>query len=193
MSNKNGFHAPVTNNTILTDITPDEIAAVWAERAHILAEPPPIETTGHTLDLLVFTLNDERFGIEINYVREVHADLQITAVPRTPSFVIGIFSGRGQLASVVDLSPFLGLPPATYNDNSQTILVHDPETGMELSILADNVLDVITIFKDELEPALNARSNAHAKYTQGIAKGMTIVLDLPQLLNDPALLVNEDL
>lgn len=175
------------------DIDPAHIAEIWAQRAYALAEPPVTETDGETIELLVFLLGGERYGVEVKYVREIYPLQHITTVPRTPDFVIGVFSARGQLISVIDFRAFVGLPTIGINDDSKIMVMNDPNSAMELGILADNVEDVTTIIKDDIEPALVNQLGQRARFIQGVAPGMLIVLNTHILLNDPDLLVQEEL
>lgn len=175
------------------EVNPAYLAEVWAKRAYTLAEPPVSEDSVETLDLLVFLLNGERYGVEVQYVREIYPLQQITPVPRTPDFVIGVYSARGQLISVINFRAFVGLTAVGINDDSKIIVMHDPTGTMEIGFLADNVEDVTTIVKDEIEPALVTQLGQRARFIQGVAPGMLIVLNMQILLNDPALLVQEEL
>ncbi len=183
-------------------LSPDELAQIWAERAHVLAEEPPSTATGQTMDLLVFWLSDERHGIEVTNVREIHPLEQLTPVPRTPDFVAGVFSARGRILSVLDLRPFFGLPALNLSDQTKILVVTNTNSNsdaaqstefMEVGILADQVEDVVTIFKETIEPPLTTHTGTRAEYIQGITPDMLVVLKLNALLNDERLIVQEEI
>jgi purine-binding chemotaxis protein CheW len=178
------------------ELNQDELAEIWARRAYALAEPPPVETNSQTLDVLVFLLNGERYGLEMVHVREIYPLEQLTPIPRTPDFVAGIFSARGRLISVIDLCAFLGLPtppslPPANGTGRQTKIIVVATADLEVGLLADEVADVMTLFKDELEPVLTTQMGSHAEFAQGIAPGMLVVLNLNALLNNKRLIVHE--
>jgi purine-binding chemotaxis protein CheW len=166
--------------------TPEELAEIWARRAAALAEPPPADVQGQRLHLLAFVLGNERYAAEVSHVREIYPLEQITPVPRTPAFVVGVFSARGRLISVIDLHAFFGLPQLSIAANSKVIVV--AAGGLEIGLLADDVTDVLTIYKDDLETALTAQ----AEYMRGIAGGMLGVLNLDVLLSSKRLIVHEE-
>jgi purine-binding chemotaxis protein CheW len=166
--------------------TPEELAEIWARRAAALAEPPPADVQGQRLNLLAFVLGNERYAVEVSHVREIYPLEQITPVPRTPAFVVGVFSGRGRLISVIDLHAFFGLPTLSLTGNSKVIVV--AAGGLEIGLLADDVTDVLTIYQDDLETALTAQ----AEYMRGIAGGMLGVLNLDVLLSSKRLIVHEE-
>lgn len=175
------------------------LAKIWARRAYELAEEPPPEATGQAIDLLVFWLGGERYGVEVTSVREIHPLEQLTPVPRTPEFVVGVFSARGRILSVVDLRAFMGLPTVGLSDQTKIIVVTNTDqssetAGMEIGILADDVADVTTIFKEDIEPPLTTTHvSARAEYVLGITPEMLVVLELNALLGDKQLIVYEEL
>ncbi len=180
---------------------PARLAEIWSRRAYELAEEPVAVAVGATIDLLVFNLGGEQYGIEVANVREIYPLEQLTPVPRAPNFVAGVFSARGRILSVIDLHAFLGLPvtPLTGDENQTKIMVvtntdSTSETAhLELGLLADNVVDVITLFKDELEPPLSTQAGVHAAYIYGLTADMLVVLNLNALLSDKRLIVHEEI
>jgi purine-binding chemotaxis protein CheW len=176
----------------------EKLVEIWTRRAAELATPPPVKPEGATLDLLVFRLSGERYGLKVNYVREIYPAEQITPVPRTPEFVVGVFSARGRLLSIVDLRAFFGLPHTGLSDASKIIVVtsgngaHDSNGHFEVGLLADEVEDVLTIFEDDLGPALSTQIGNQAEYTIGITSDMLVVLSLNALLQNKRLIVHEE-
>lgn len=184
----------IQNDQILSSA---ELAEIWARRAHALAEEPRDEAKGQTVALLVFWLGNERYGLEVTSVCEIHPLQQMTSVPRTPNFVAGVFSARGRILSVIDLRAFFGLSAIDLSDQTKIIVVanNDPtsETAhMEVGILADAVDDVITVLIEDIEPPLTTHRGVQAECLQGITADMLTVLDLNALLNDRHLVVYEE-
>jgi purine-binding chemotaxis protein CheW len=190
----NNHHYPIHKSQSLqpeTDMRSAEVLAeILARRAHALAELPPAKVEGQTLYLLTFLLNGERYSLEISYVREIYPLQRLTPVPRAPNFVIGLFSARGRLISVVDLHAFLGLPKLTITDESKIIVVAGD--NMEIGLLADEVTDVFSIFKDKIEPPLATHTEDRAEYIHGITADMLVVLNLKRLLNEGRLIIREE-
>ena len=194
------FQIPDSDSRIQNDqiLSSAELAEIWARRAQALAEEPPAEATGQTIDLLVFWLGDERYGLEVTSVREIHPLEQMTPVPRTPNFVAGVFSARGRILSVIDLRAFFGLSAINLSDETKIIVVANNDSTsetahMEVGILADAVDDVITVFKEDIEPPLTTHRGVQAECLQGITADMLIILDLTALLNDKRLVVYEEI
>jgi len=207
---------PVTFETKADEIlSPAKLAEVWARRAYELALEPPAPTTGKTIDVLVFWLGKERYGIEVTNVREIYPLEQLTPVPRTPSFVAGVFNARGRILSVIDMAAFFELPSRPANSlggrgkaetNQAKIIVvgHNNDLGatggkragkemVEVGILTDEVADVVTIFKQDIQPPLTTHTGVRAEYIQGITADLLVVLNLNGLLSDKRLIIQEEL
>lgn len=171
----------------------DHLTQIWTQRAYKLAQPPIADKQTATIDLLLFLLGNERYGIQVQYIREIYPHQRITPVPRTPAYVIGVFSARGQLISVIDFCTFVGLPPVDLTSDSKIMVMRDPTGHMEIGLIADKIEDVITIAKEEIEPAMVSQLGQRAHFIQGIAPDMLIVLNAHHLLNDSDLPVHEEL
>ena len=179
-------------------MSPAELAAVWSRRAKALAVAPPKDATGESLDMLLFRLSDERYGIPVSGVREIHRLEQLTPVPRTPDFVAGVFSARGRILSIIDLRAYFGLARLAVSDQTKIIVVANTDLAsetadLEVGLLADEVTDVAPIFKDDIAPPLATQSGARTKYIQGITPDLLVVLNLNALLRDEELIVQEEL
>jgi len=189
---------PLQNQTLPP---PAELATILARRARELAKEPPVESAGQTIKLLVFRLGDERYGVDVTNVREIHPLEQLTSVPRTPNFSAGVFSARGRILSVIDLRAFLGLPvsadqPGRGAEKIIAVTNTDPiseAANLEVGILADEVTDVITIFKDNIEPPLTTHSGIQTEFLHGITSDLLVVLNLNALLSDKRLIVFEEI
>jgi len=55
------------------------------------------------MEVLVFEIGGQRYGVEAGLVREVLAAVCVTALPRAPDVVEGVIDVRGRLAAVFDL------------------------------------------------------------------------------------------
>jgi purine-binding chemotaxis protein CheW len=135
------------------------------------------------LQLVVFHLGDECYGLEISDVREIIAVPRITPIPRAPAFIEGVINLRGRVVPIVDLRGCLGLPSAERTRATRVIVaaVGDYTLGM----VADAVSQVLTVDRTDIEPPNPTVSDARTAYVRGIAKvdgRMVIWADLTRLL-----------
>jgi len=133
---------------------------------------------------LTFTIGEEYYGIEIQYVTEIVGLQPITVVPELPLFVKGIINLRGKIIPVLDARLKFKKEPKDYNDRTCIIVidVHNTSIGM----IVDEVSEVLSISDDNIidPPALTTSS---ASYIKNIGKSedhVTLILDCHQLVTE---------
>lgn len=144
---------------------------------------------GTVLELVEFHLAQERYAVEAVHVREVYPLRQLTPVPCTPAFVLGIINIRGRIISVVDLKTFFDLPGRSLGDLNKAIILRSAE--MEMGILADRVAGTLRLAPEQLQPALPTLTGIREDYLKGIGPGQLVVLDAARILADKKLVVQE--
>jgi purine-binding chemotaxis protein CheW len=170
---------------------PEEEKNILRTRARALAKEPEKKTSGEEIRIVEFLLSYERYGVDISYVREVYPLNDLTPVPCTPSFVLGIVNVRGQVLSVIDLKKFFDLPEKGLGDLNKVIILRSDT--MEFGVLADAVLGVSSVLVNELQPSLPTLSGIREEYLMGISKDRKVILDAGKLLSDRNLVVHEDI
>lgn len=164
--------------------------AVLEERARALARRPENEDeTGLYVEIVEFTMAHERYGIESKFVREVYPLRELTPIPGTPPFVLGIVNLRGRVVSLIDLKKFFSLPEKGLSDTNHVVLLSSPE--MEFGILADSMLGVREIPADHLQDDLPTFSGHRKNYLLGVARDGTVVLNAQNILGDPNIPVRD--
>jgi purine-binding chemotaxis protein CheW len=161
------------------------------ERARRLARPTEsAQETGETIEVVEFRLAYENYAIESRLVQEVQPFKDLTRVPCTPPFVVGIVNVRGRIVPVIDLTQFLDLPRQGVTDLHAIILVRHGE--LEVGILVDIIVGVRSLLLAELQASLATLSEARSKFLKGITAERVIVLDLERILADPKIIVHEE-
>lgn len=175
------------------ELTPAEEKRILKARAKALArEPEPVETGGESIEVLEFLLAYETYAVEMSYVRETLPLRDLTPVPCTPPFVLGLTNVRGRIMSVIDIKRFFDLPAKGLTELNKVIIVHDGG-GMEFGILADAICGVRTIALAELQPSLPTLTGVREEYLRGVTSGRTVVLDGAKLLGDRKIVVHEEI
>lgn len=167
---------------------PGQCRAILEARARELAvgpSPPP----GASIEVLEFVLADERYAIESSWVREVVPLRELTPLPGTPAFVLGIIHLRGKVVSVLDLKKFFDLPDKGITDLDKVILLDDG--AMQFGILADRIAGVRSVPLTDVQPPLPTLTDIRAEYLLGITRHREVVLDGRKLLADPSIVVDE--
>ncbi len=144
----------------------DEISESSESRTFILEnlyerEAPREES----LQLVVFLLAGECYGIEITKVREVIKVGKITYLPSCPQHIAGIVNLRGYILSVTDLKPVLGLPHEELTEKARIIAI---ESGtFETGFLVDEVVESLEVPVSKIEPVLLTLPAERARYLEG--------------------------
>ena len=168
-----------------------EVERILRTRARALARrPPPASAPGGLLELLEFRLASERYAVESRLVQEVHPLRDLTPLPCTPPFVLGIVNVRGRILPVLDIKKFFDLPERGLTDLHRIILVHGND--LELGLLADVIVGVRTVAADSLQPSLPTLTGLRADFLKGVSDDHLVVLDLDRILLDPKIIVHDE-
>ena len=141
--------------------------------------------TQDDLQLVIFRLGAEEFGVPIMAVQEiVRVPEQLTKVPRTPAFVEGVINLRGAVLPVIDQRTRLGLPPLARNDRQRIMVftLNEQRTGF----IVDSVAEVLRVPRTCIAPA-PALSDAQSRMIREVARldgqRLIMLIDPPQLLS----------
>jgi purine-binding chemotaxis protein CheW len=160
-------------------------------RAKALAREPKRDVADDAcLEVVEFELEYERYAIETMCIREVYPLKELTPVPCTPKFVLGIINIRGQILSVLDLKKFFQLPEKSLTDLNKVIILHSD--GMEFGVLADAIIGVRSISLPDIQPSLPTLTDRRSEYLKGVTAERLVILDAEKILADPHILVHEE-
>jgi chemotaxis signal transduction protein len=130
------------------------------------------------IELLSFRLGSEEYAVMVDDVKEVLKLRDLTPVPNTPGYVLGVTSLRGRMLPVVDLCQRLGLTTGVRDNKSRIIVVNPDEE--EVGLIVDRVTGVVRIMEDAVKPAPENVEQG-AEYLRGIVRldeKLYILLDL---------------
>ncbi|MCX7779292.1 MAG: chemotaxis protein CheW [Negativicutes bacterium] len=134
------------------------------------------------VQLVVFKLGKEEYGISILQVQEIKRMTDITRVPHTPDYIKGVINLRGSVLPVVDLKKRLNMNAGEYNDNTRIIIVKIEE--IFIGMIVDAVSEVLTLPVNNIEPAQTVVGGVSATYLYGVGKldnRLIILLNLEAL------------
>jgi purine-binding chemotaxis protein CheW len=138
---------------------------------------------------MTFKLASEEYGLAILRVREIIGLMDITRVPRTKSFIRGVINLRGKVIPVVDLRLVFGMEKVENTDQTVIIVVQWTVGNISttMGILVDEVLEVMSIEADQIEPPPDLRSsNGDNDFILGIGKAdkrVICLLDIERVLS----------
>ncbi len=135
------------------------------------------------LQWVTFQLGSETYGINVLQVREVLRVTDITPVPGSPEYVLGIINLRGNVVTVIDSRSCFGLPDKEHDDLSRIVIVE--VSGQIVGILVDSVAEVVYLRTSQIDHAPNVGADESAKYIQGVYSRedeLLILVDLNKLI-----------
>lgn len=172
-------------------LPPEEAQRILDERAKALARPrEEVSLPTVALNLLVFSLGAERYGIETTCVIDVLRFTELTRVPCTPPLVLGVVNHRGRIVPVLDLQRVFGGAGSGASAESRVVTVE--AGGMTFGILAAAVTGSIRIGADDLAPPPAAPVGSGSSPVRGVTADMVAVLDVDALVRDSRMVVNEE-
>lgn len=171
-------------------LTSEEKKRILRDRAISLAKEPEKVIAEEYLEIIEFALAYERYGIESSYIHEVYPLKELTPLPCTPPFLLGIINVRGRIISVIDIKKFFGLPEKGLTDLNRVIIVKNDK--MEIGILADAVLGARPILTGEIQPSIPTFTGIREEYLRGITKDRVVILDIARLISDKRIVVHEE-
>jgi purine-binding chemotaxis protein CheW len=137
------------------------------------------------LQLVVFELGEERYGLDIASVYEIIRHQPVTAVPQAPAFVEGVINLRGRIIPVVDLRRRFGMPLGPLTRSSRIVVCE--VAGVRVGLVVDGVSEVLMVPVDAVEQTPEVASGGIGASLRGIAKlgeHLVILLDLGGLLGE---------
>ena len=125
--------------------------------------------------LLEFRVNEETYGIEIRYTKEVAPFTEYTSLPDTPEFILGIMNIRQRVTSIMDLKKVLNIPNKEEEKKRQVVVIE--ENGLEFALLVDEIIGMKVISKSSVQPPPSTFSGLQKDLLLGVTQEKLILLN----------------
>ena len=139
---------------------------------------------GTDLQVVQFFIGGEEYAISISQVKEILRVPQITDLPRTESYVLGLTNIRGTVLSVMDLKRFLLNQPSELTENSRILVVEAHQH--KIALVVDEVTEVLTLPADSLVSPDQIAVAINQDFLMGVARladKIVILLDIDRVCN----------
>ncbi len=184
----NSLHEMLSKKIILS---PEEKRSILKARAQALAVEKKDETfQKEFIEIVVFQLAAETYGIESTFIREVYPLHDFTTLPDTPPFILGIVNVRGQIVSVIDLKKFFNLPEKGLGELNKIIILHNEQ--MEFGILADIIYGTSPVLLADIQASPVSTNGIGAGYLRGVTCEHIIILDAKRILEDEKIIIHQE-
>jgi purine-binding chemotaxis protein CheW len=155
-----------------------------AELARMMGMEPGTVIGDGTPQHIVFLLGDIECALPAATVQGVERLGDVTPVPNTVPWVLGIVHLRGSIISVVDLRGYFDLPPQPLNARSRLLVVAKRE--MTIGLVVDAVTEMRALDSEHVEQAQAAATPAWARdyalQTINLEGRSVVLLDPERLL-----------
>lgn len=145
------------------------------------------KSANRTLQIVVFRLGNEEYGLHIDQIKEVVITPNITRMPQTPSFVKGVANIRGNVIAIFDLEDRFDLTRTITTQGSKYTLVVESE-DIKMGLLVSDVPNTVTINASDLDESVGIIQDASAdtNYIKGIIKTgqrLIILIDIFKVID----------
>jgi purine-binding chemotaxis protein CheW len=131
---------------------------------------------------LIFSLDDQRYGLAVSAVNRVLPAVEITPLPQAPAIVLGVVNVAGRIVPVVNLRSRFRIPEREMDLSDRLVLARTRRR--EVALVADAVHGVMEAPRGEVVPV--GEILAGAGYVEGVLKmpdGLVLIHDLDTFLS----------
>ena len=135
------------------------------------------------VQLVIFKLGREEYGVSILQVQEIKRISDITRVPHTPDYIKGVINLRGSVLPVIDLKNRLNLAQQAITEDTRIIIVKVEE--LSIGMVVDAVSEVMTISQENIDSPEVVAGSISANYLSGVGKlenRLLILLNLEEIV-----------
>jgi purine-binding chemotaxis protein CheW len=135
-----------------------------------------------SLDVVVFELGGQLFGLPAPDVRELLRAVAVVPLPRAPAVVKGVFNLRGRVVPLLDVRARFGLAPKDLEPADHFVVAQ--AGGRLVALHVDRATDLVHLAPADLEEARGLVPGA--EYVAWVAKvphNLVLVHDLSTFLS----------
>lgn len=132
---------------------------------------------------VIFRLNNEDFGLEIMNVNEIIRMQELTAMPNTSAYILGVTNIRGKVIPIISMKKILGMEESADDDRTRIIVASLGEKIYGFKV--DSVSEIIKIEDDQIDRQEGIGEDKEKNYIFGIAKleeRLVKLIDLEKIL-----------
>jgi purine-binding chemotaxis protein CheW len=132
--------------------------------------------------LVVFTLDDQRYGLPLASVELATRIVEITPLPDAPEIVLGLVNVHGRLVAVVNLRHRFRLPKRACTLSDEIVVART--TWRPVALVVDAVIGVVPYADRQLVGAADIHPGAD--HLEGVVKlddGLILIQDLERVLS----------
>lgn len=138
---------------------------------------------------LTFFVDKEQYGLNIKNVKEIIASMNITQVPKTPTYIKGVINLRGAVIPVIDIRLKFGLEEKEHDVD--TAIIINVIDDLSIGFIVDRVEDVLSINANQLTDAPRFGSHVDTSFIENVAEideSVIMILNLKRIFEQSELI-----
>jgi len=136
-----------------------------------------------TLQFVIFQVDRQNYGVEINRVKEIIRYRKVTPLPKAPEFIEGVIDLRGKLIPIIDLRKRFDVPDIRETSDTRIMILRMKRKM--IGLVVDGVSRVLHILVQNIQappPLTRARGSDYILAVAKHQNDLYIVLDLDKIL-----------
>jgi len=135
------------------------------------------------VQLACFRVGAELYALDIMRIKEIIRPQKLTPVPKSPSFIEGVFNLRGSVIPVADMRKRFDQP--IDEDTRKNRIVICSLSKRNIGLLVDEVKEVKRFTRKDIAPSPQFIQGAQADYFLGVARcdDLIMLVDLEKVLS----------
>ncbi len=140
-----------------------------------------------------FKLAGEAFAVDIMVIEEIIRTINITPIPRSPDYVLGIVNLREKVIPIVSLRKKLNMPLLIDDDDTRVIISSINER--RIGFVVDSVSEVLSINTNDIDatPCVKSHVENHLEGIARVGAEMIVIVDVLNLFSQSEILEIEAL
>lgn len=143
-----------------------------------------VEKAGEEIyEVVSFKLENELFGLKIESIREILKPLDVTPIPNSKPYVIGVICLRNKIVPIFNFRKIFNIPDSEYTNDTRILVVELQEKI--IGLMVDEVREVLRIKETDLESPPSGLGDESSEYIRAVAKlenNLLSLLDIEKIL-----------
>lgn len=134
-------------------------------------------------EVLLFSVDNNVYGIEIQYITEIIGIQPITIVPKVPNYIKGVINIRGKVIPVMNVRKRFDKEEIPYDERTCIIVVE--WDGTAVGLIVDRVREVLGVNPVEISAPPDYKKVNSNRYIRNIINSngeIKLLLDIQKLI-----------
>ncbi|NLZ81628.1 MAG: purine-binding chemotaxis protein CheW [Clostridiales bacterium] len=144
-----------------------------------------LERGTEELELLVFQIDKKNYGINVDKIREIIRNEEVTMIPNSHPYIEGVFIPRDVIITLINLAKVLNLTQSA--DISKDMLIITNFNKLNIAFRVHSLAGIHRILQSDIMIPDKTINNEYSSLATGIVKmneDLIIILDYGKIISD---------